>query len=297
MTAAFYRLWAMSLQASLLILIVLMVRFFLSRYPRIYSYCLWILVGIRLLCPLWVESPFSLQPDLSVYSATVQDEQEEGTILPGEADEMQAKPAVGETEAWTQAPLEGQELLLPAHEELSKESEGQAPSGSESAPFSLKQWWEGVRKSFDGNWQETGMLYHLLLILYPCGVAALMLFYLGQYIGMRRRVSTAVWEKGNVWLSDRIASPFVMGVIFPKIYLPYRLEGLEKKHVLRHERTHIRHQDPLIRVIGILCICLHWWNPLVWLAVHRMNQDMEMFCDETVLRSASLEERKAYART
>lgn len=297
MAAAFYRLWAMSLQASLLILIVLMVRFFLSRYPRIYSYCLWILVGIRLLCPLWVESSFSLQPDLSVYSAAVQDEQEESANLPEEADEMQAEPAVGEMEAWAQAPLEGQELLLPAYDELSKEPEGQVPGESESAPFSLKQWWKGVRESFGEDWQETGMLNHLLLILYPCGVAALMLFYLGQYIGMRRRVSTAVWEKENVWLSDRIASPFVMGVIFPKIYLPYRLEGTEKKHVLRHERTHIRHQDPLIRVIGILCICLHWWNPLVWLAVHRMNQDMEMFCDETVLRRASLEERKAYART
>lgn len=297
MVAVFYRLWAMSLQASLLILIVLMVRFFLSRYPRIYSYCLWILVGVRLLCPLWVESSFSLQPDLSGYSVAVQEDQEEGASLPEEADEMQAKTAVGEVEAWTQAPLEGQELLLPTHEELSKESEGQSPGESESAPFSLKQWWEGVRRSFDENWQETGVLYHLLLILYPCGVVALMLFYLGQYIGMRRRVSTAVCEKGNVWLSDRIASPFVMGVIFPKIYLPYRLEGPEKKHVLRHERTHIRHQDPLIRVIGILCICLHWWNPLVWLAVHRMNQDMEMFCDETVLSRASLEERKAYART
>ena len=117
MAAAFYRLWAMSLQASLLILIVLMVRFFLSRYPRIYSYCLWILVGVRLLCPLWVESSFSLQPDLSVYSAAVQEEQEESANLLEEPDEMQAKPAVGEVEAWMQAPLEGQELLLPEHME------------------------------------------------------------------------------------------------------------------------------------------------------------------------------------
>lgn len=297
MAAAFYRLWAMSLQASLLILIVLMVRFFLSRYPKIYSYCLWILVGVRLLCPLWVESSFSLQPDLSGYSTAVQEGQAEAANLTEEADKMQAPSTVGDAETWAEAPLEEPELFLSVHREASEESKESSTSESESVPFSLKQWREGVQRSFVGNRQATGMLYHLLLILYPCGAAALMLFYLGQYIGIRRRVSTAVWEKGNIWLSDRIASPFVMGVIFPKIYLPYRLEGAKKKHVLRHEQTHIRHQDPLIRMIGILCICLHWWNPLVWLAVHRMNQDMEMFCDETVLSRASSEERKAYART
>ena len=89
MAAAFYRLWAMSLQASFLILIVLIVRAFLGRYPRTYSYCLWLLVGIRLLCPLWVESPFSLQPDLSGYSAAAPEEQQGSVQLSKETDDMQ----------------------------------------------------------------------------------------------------------------------------------------------------------------------------------------------------------------
>lgn len=269
MAAVCYRLWAMSLQAGFLILIVLAVRALLGRYPRIYSYCLWVLVGIRLLCPLWVESPLSLQPDLSGYSAAVREERGEGIHLPEESEDMQPEPDApgAAAQVWDEAAAEG----------LTKSSPVQAEDF-------LK-----ARKTV--SIQEIGSLFYFL------GAAALMLFYLGQYIRMRCKVSTAVREKGNIWLSDRIASPFVMGVIFPKIYLPYRLEGLEKKHVLRHERMHIKHYDPLVRVLGSLCVCLHWWNPLVWLAVYRMNQDMEMFCDEAVLRNATLEERKDYART
>lgn len=298
MAAAFYRLWAMSLQAGFLILIVFIVRAFLGRYPRTYSYCLWLLAGIRLLCPLWVESPFSLQPDLSGYSTAAPEEQQGSVQLSKETDDMQPEleTAMGEGEVWAETPKEGQETLAPEQTEQFQKGGEQSPQ-KESASFSLKQWVETAQRNFGGNRQENSLLSRLLLILYPLGVAVLMLFYLGQYIWMRCKVSTAVWDKGNVWLSDRIASPFVMGVIFPRIYLPYQLKGAEKKYVLRHERTHIKHQDPLIRVLGSLCVCLHWWNPLVWIAVYLMNQDMEMFCDETVLRSATLEERKDYART
>ncbi|MCM1127015.1 MAG: M56 family metallopeptidase [Lachnospiraceae bacterium] len=337
MTAVFYRLWAMSLQAGFLILAVLAVRFFLRQYPRSYSYCLWMLAGVRLLCPLWVESPLSLQPDLSGYSASLGEtgaQSAEGALpmLSGEAGEYLSAFPEGEAGA------EGMQSEFPegeAGENLSAFPEGEAgveemqsefPEG-EAGTEGIWAWFSGREAGAEGIWtlfskgeagtdclslrqrlemarrfageslREGGKFGRVLCILYPIGAVLLMLFYLWQYLTMRRRVSTAVCEEGNVWISSQITSPFVMGVIFPRIYLPCRLIGAEKEHVLRHERTHIRHQDPLIRIIGIVCICLHWWNPLVWLAVHRMSQDMEMFCDETVLRRASLEERKAYART
>lgn len=297
MAAAFYRLWAMSLQASFLILTVLIVRALLGRYPRIYSYCLWFFVGIRLLCPLWVESPFSLQPDLSGYSEAVWEEQEKDALPEEGIDDMQPETKMPGEEAETEREDLGGTNLEEQRALSSAQTKSEQNVSRESASFSLKKWEERLQSGFGKNWKESGTFVRVLLTIYPLGVTVLMLFYLGQYIWIRRKVSTAVWEKGNVWLSDRIASPFVMGVIFPKIYLPYRLQRLEKKHVLRHERMHIKHHDPLIHVLGSLCVCLHWWNPLVWIAVHRMNQDMEMFCDETVLRSATLEERKDYART
>lgn len=300
MGAALYRLWAMSLQASILILVVLAVRFFLRKYPKIYSYCLWALVGIRLLCPVWVESPFSLQPDLSGYTGRVERSVDGGQqpqfitwqgqdggsdteiiISSGEQSDTEAGEQPGEMEAKSDG-LSGEE----------QRAEPEIRSGLMANLERILGW-----GSIGGYGFLTARLYKIFSIIYLIGVAGFLIFHLAQYLWMKHKVADAVREKGNIWLCDNIASPFVMGVIFPKIYLPYKVSGKEKKYVLRHERTHIRHQDPLIRIIGTLCICLHWWNPLVWLAVYQMNQDMEMFCDETVLRHAPLEERKVYAET
>lgn len=315
MMEAVYRLWAISLQADLLILLVLAARFLLRRYPRIYSYCLWAFVGIRLLCPVWIESPFSLQPDLSVYSGRL-GQNGEGTggfgqeFLPQQSLPQQGQDAVSGAEkdaadAGQAAVQSGESGTAKMPEGVKAESTAEAGQDTEALdqaenPGFTDRLAEHFRLSDirkRGGGLLSGPVSGILGIVYLIGVSGLLLFYLIQYLIMKRKVAAAVREKGNVWLCDRIASPFVMGIVFPRIYLPYGIKGREKKHILRHERTHIRHHDPLIRVIGTLCICLHWWNPLVWLAVRLMGQDMEMFCDETVLRHASLEERKSYART
>lgn len=304
MGAALYRLWAMSLQASILILIVLAVRFFLGKYPRIYSYCLWILVGIRLLCPIWVESPFSLQPDLSVYSGGRGQMDDSGAqqpefILPqgqsGTAN-MDIGSKDGEQQIVPAGTGQSEEILSESKVLIGEERGSEAENLTEQSGFfaGIKEMLESGRAGEAGS--AAGEFYRVFGLVYLIGVAGCLFFYFVQYLWMRKRVAAAVRDKGNVWLCDKIVSPFVMGVIFPKIYLPYQISGTEKKYVLRHERIHIKHHDPLIRIIGTLCACLHWWNPLVWLAVYLMNQDMEMFCDETVLRHAPLKERKAYAQ-
>ncbi len=287
-----YRLWAMSLQADVLILIVLAARFFLRRYPRIYSYCLWALVGIRLLCPVWVESSFSLQTDWFSYSGFT-GRQADGAIPLPEISSSQGEglPAGDGNDA------QYTDQLMP-DQPMPDQAGGQEAEWQESAVGKgLEAGSELKPAAPDFKRKPEGGLARLLGGVYLAGAAVILLFRLVQYLRMRHRVAAAVREKGNIWLCEKIASPFVMGILFPRIYLPYDLGGKEKKYVLRHERVHIRHCDPLIRIIGTLCACLHWWNPLVWLAVYLMDQDMEMFCDETVLRHASLEERKAYAKT
>lgn len=253
MTVIGSRLWMMSLQACALIVVVLIARFFLKKYPKIISYSLWILVGVRLLCPAWVESPFSIQPDYGTFSDIMQ---EDGTNEGSKGDILQN--------------VEVQE------NETAGIVQNMVPGVLQPEPLNVRG---------------------LLIIIYLAGIVVVSCFYLVQYFLMRHRVSTAVKAKGNVWFCEDIQSPFVMGVFHSKIIIPYGLSEKERYHVLKHERVHIRHHDPLIRLIGLLCICLHWWNPLVWLAVHKMNQDMEMFCDEAALRNASAEEKKSYART
>lgn len=305
MTAVCYRLWAMSFQAGILILVVLTVRFLLSTYPRIYSYGLWALVGIRLLCPVWVESPFSLQPDLSGYSGrgelyadSESWQQSLSRMLSGsagtESDGAGSYAQAGEQQAgiWKEGQLPTQEEGIPG----GITAGASLPENTLSGEYQPESAGEAGGNDLTDQQMHSADILKWLGLFYLMGVGGLSLFYLIQYLRMKRRVADAVREKGNVWLCEGIDSPFVMGVFSLRIYLPYGISGPEKRYVLRHERVHIRHFDPLIRMTGALCTCLHWWNPLVWLAVYFMNQDMEMFCDETVLRRAPLEERKAYAR-
>lgn len=289
------RLWMVSLQSIVLIVLILIVRQVLRKYPKIYSYSLWSLVGLRLLCPVWPESPFSLQPHPLNFSYI-----QEELVLP-ETDAGLSQM----TKEWEVSGLSATENTQGSNT-LSGPGNGQGSntlSGSENGQGSSAL--SGMSDQGNGAADvETGMdvrgvyrsLMKLLVIIYTAGAAGLFCFYLIQYVRVRNWTADAVREEENVWLSDRIASPFVMGIWRGKIFLPYGLGPLAKAHILRHERMHIRHRDPLIRWLGILCTCLHWWNPFVWLAVHKMNQDMEMFCDESALSGASMEEKRIYAK-
>ena len=128
-------------------------------------------------------------------------------------------------------------------------------------------------------------------------MAALLFYFTAVYMGWKRKLSAAVRQRENIWYRERISSPFVMGVLRPRIYLPYGLDPQEEKSILLHEKTHIRHLDPLLRLLGTFALCLHWWNPLVWLGIHCFYQDMEMFCDEAAMGKADLSRRRAYAET
>lgn len=313
------RLWTASLQSIVLILLILIIRQVLRKYPKIYSYSLWSLVGLRLLCPIWPESPFSLQPQPMDF-AYIQEE----AVLPEAGDDLSQMTIEGEDSGLPDA-VKGQEnstLSGSGNVQGSSTLSGLGTAQGSSTLSGSGNVQESSTLSGPGNVQGsialsgirdqgngtadvgTGMdvrgayqsLIKLLVIIYTAGAAGLFCFYLIQYARVRKWTADAVREEENVWLSDCIASPFVMGIWKGKIFLPYGLAPLARDHILRHERMHIRHRDPLIRWLGILCICLHWWNPFVWLAVHKMNQDMEMFCDESALSGASMEEKKAYSK-
>ena len=322
------KLWSMSLQAGLLILVVLMVRFFLKKYPKVYVYFLWMLVGVRLLCPVFVETPFSLQPETILPDGIVRSGRFPGQEPYSQRQSSEEQRMQAENSGKENTSLGGSgnsgiggimgengSVLLSSEKDIDindMENPNMADNGEKDhegilAGFLDKIFhWEASEMSdlnvfdLDTLLSETSgpaKIFGLSVIIYLAGVAISICLYLIQYVVMKCRISTAVRGKQNVWFCEKIDSPFVLGVIRPRIIMPYGLKKQEGYQILKHEQTHIRHHDPLIRLIGTLCICLHWWNPLVWLAVHKMNQDMEMFCDETVLRNASLEERKSYANT
>lgn len=104
-----------------------------------------------------------------------------------------------------------------------------------------------------------------------------------QYTVLRRKLREAVPYRGEILLSDKIRTPFVMGVLSPKIYLPWDTPREERRFIIAHERQHIHRGDPLWKLLGYAALCVHWFNPLVWLAFFLGGKDMEMSCDEAVL--------------
>ncbi|WP_130871085.1 M56 family metallopeptidase [Intestinimonas massiliensis (ex Afouda et al. 2020)] len=132
-------------------------------------------------------------------------------------------------------------------------------------------------------------------ILWLCGVGAMLVFHLAQLLRLRRRLTGAVPVEGNVYLADHIPTPFVLGLFRPRIYLPSTVSERERPYILRHETHHIRRGDHITRLLAFGALCLHWFNPLVWLAFRLSARDMEMSCDEAVLRGTRDDIRADYS--
>ena len=127
------------------------------------------------------------------------------------------------------------------------------------------------------------------------GAAAMLLWALVSWLSLRKRVREAVRLEENVYECE-IASPFVLGLFRPRIYLPFSLENGERELVLAHERAHITAGDHIIKPLGWLLLAAHWYNPLVWLAYALFCRDIELACDERVVRSLSLSDRADYSQ-
>ena len=117
-----------------------------------------------------------------------------------------------------------------------------------------------------------------------------------SWLRLRRRVAEAVPEGEGVWLCDRIGSPFLLGLVRPRIYLPAGLDGESRTYVLAHERAHIRRRDHWVKLVGFLLLAAYWFNPLLWLAYVLLCRDIELACDERVIRELGSQSKKPYSQ-
>ena len=128
------------------------------------------------------------------------------------------------------------------------------------------------------------------------GIAALFLYSAVSYWRLHRKVCEAVILRGNIYQSEKVCSPFVLGIINPKIYLPYHMDSREMDHVIAHEQTHIRRKDHWWKPLGFLLLTIHWFNPLMWLSYILLCRDIELACDEKVIREMGNEQRADYTQ-
>ncbi|HPE16194.1 MAG TPA: M56 family metallopeptidase [Oscillospiraceae bacterium] len=136
---------------------------------------------------------------------------------------------------------------------------------------------------------------HAAAIAWMAGMAALALYGAVSYIRLRRRVADAVLLRDNLWQSEKTASPFVLGLFRPRIYLPFDMEEESLAYVVAHERAHIKRRDHWIKPIGFLLLTVYWFNPLIWLAYVLLCRDIELACDERVVKEMGAADKKAYS--
>lgn len=128
------------------------------------------------------------------------------------------------------------------------------------------------------------------------GAAAMLGYALCSWLRLRRRVGTAVRLEGNVYQSENAPSPFILGVLRPRIYIPFTLQGTALSCVLAHERAHLARRDHWWKPLGYVLLSLYWFHPLLWVAYILLCRDIELACDERVIRTATSEQRADYSQ-
>lgn len=268
MDVIFSKILSMSFSAVFVIAGVLLLRLLLKKAPRKYSYFLWLLVFFRLLCPITIESPVSLIPV------------KEDAIL------FQSGDAGGRVKIDTG---------IGALDTLIVRGSARLVETKEGAPLP-----DLVSK---GHGNLTMVLFTGAGILWVLGMLGLMAYGVIQVLRLRYCLRMAVLVSSRdaedcpipIYESDYIQTAFLLGLFRPRIYLPLGT-GQERSYVVAHEGMHRKRLDHIVKPLCYLAVVLHWFNPLVWLAFSLMNKDMEMSCDEQVLKHAKEDIRSDYSK-
>lgn len=265
-----------NMTVSVVIIAVLLARFLLRKMPKKYSYILWSIVGIRMIFDLPFAtniSVFNLFRGFAKHTSTVE------TMLAG-----------------------SHRTNLQRSTDLLNKTD---TTGAAAAHASRSTAVEAMTHTLTTSQTVLGILGLLWLIV----VALFVTYGIYSYVKCRLLVRTAVIarditpdshkKKNNVsvWECDRIPSPFVLGIIRSRIYIPFRMPKQEQTYILAHEECHIRRLDPLWKLIAFLLLAVYWWNPLVWCAFFYMVRDMEMSCDEAVIEQFGNEIKQGYSNS
>ena len=146
-------------------------------------------------------------------------------------------------------------------------------------------------------WYTRLTVWHLLAAVWAVGVLVLAVRAVAGYLRLRRTVALACKTEDGCYSGSCVPAPFTLGILRPRIYLPAALTGAARQAVVLHERTHLRRHDPQTKPLYYAVACLHWFNPLAWLAFRQLEREMESACDEAAVRGCDAAARNAYCES
>lgn len=245
MKSLFITVLNMSITGSFVILAIMLARLLIKKAPKKYSYVLWLIPAFRLICPFSFRSVFSIF-NLNFWNVSSR----KNTYAPT-----------------MNFVTENAEPYKPEYEYIIHHGVGGFSSYKVEPTYNMEE-----------------IIFYILSLIWIIGTAALLIYGLISYYNLKTKICDEVYLKDNIYVSKYISSPFVLGFIKPKIYIPEGIEESALSYVILHENCHIKKKDHIIKLISYLILCIHWFNPLCWLAFFEMTKDMEMSCDEKVLK-------------
>ena len=315
----------MSITAGCVASIVVLVRQLLRRAPKKYSYLLWLVVAFRLVCP------FSFNSDISIFNLSAfrfvnlqqydiqgnETDSTAGTYTDGKnsvsdmknhagavsnVSDNKASGNVGDNsdlsgeivsdKAGTQNPYSNQSNadLYTENTMLNAISDKGIPDKNES----------GQNVSYAKSHRVVhlkGDMLTILTFIWLAGMLVMAVYGIISYIILDRRLAKALKIDDNVYRSNKINIPFVMGFVHPRIYIPCFLDNASMRYVTAHEKCHIARRDYIVKAVSFVLLCIHWFNPLIWAAFFLMGKDMEMSCDEMVVEKMLRAEKNGFRDT
>ena len=263
----------MSVSAGVIVLAVLLLRLPLKKAPKWITVLLWSIAAFRLVCPVTVESAVGLIPSFA------------GTLQVGDALDAGIISNAGDISDDGNSGIDNGVNNVIIDSELDFDNNN---SGYEAISNEKYIGADDVIKFLANG---------IFSVVWLAGIAVLFVYTAVGYIRIKNRTATAVLLRDNIFQSENVASPFVFGIIKPRIYLPFNMSEGDMENVIAHEEAHIKRKDYIVKPLGFLLLAVHWFNPVIWLGYEVFCKDIELACDEKVVKDYTAKQRADYSQT
>ncbi len=257
MEKLFVEILNMGLTAAWVVLAVIAVRALCHKAPKGLTVCLWALVGLRLISPFIPESVLSLIPSGEIVSPDIM---------------LTERPSIHTGVTMLNSAVNP---LLSEHLAPGYSISGAPTPGASANPMQI--------------------IVFVASVVWLAGMAVMFAYSLSSYLWLRRKVKVSLCYRDNIFFCDSIATPFVFGVIKPRIYLPSGMSEEQMGSVIAHEAAHLKRKDHWWKTIAFFLLSVYWFHPLLWVSYLLFSRDIERACDERVVREMEPEARKGYA--
>jgi beta-lactamase regulating signal transducer with metallopeptidase domain len=304
-----------SIIAGFIILIILVFRPLLKKLPKWVNLVLWLIVAVRLVMPVGLESNFSLVPDIGglqaeyskvIFGVSNPEAGNDNTVNHRDVVETADSGNAFNTQNFANTDINAETQSLPMHTEETDQQMNTLASNDDGATDVVKT---EIGNNFEileiDNIEKPDNLVQIIMIIWIIGCGLMLAYFIYSIIRIKRSVRISIPAElpfnlktkslVPIYVCEGIKSPFIMGLIGTKLYIPEGMDESTLEYVIQHENAHIKHFDQLWKVLGFVLLMVYWFNPFVWIAFICFSKDLELACDERAAGKLTPQERAGYS--